>query len=56
MRVLRWLGFILIAVGVLGFLTVADDMRHTGELIGVGSIVAAGLVLVAVSMSKRWRQ
>lgn len=40
---IRWISVILILAGIVGFLTVADDLRHKGELIGVGSILAAGL-------------
>jgi len=46
---LRVLGIILILAGIIGFLTVADDLRHKGELLGVGSILMGGLVLLAVS-------
>jgi len=51
---LRVLGIILILAGIIGFLTIADDLRHKGELLGVGSILMGGLVLLAVSFrSKR---
>ena len=50
---LRWIGITLILLGVIGFLTVADDLRHKGELLGVGSILAAGLVGLAVSVFAR---
>lgn len=45
----RWrtsAGILLIVVGCLGFVTVADDLRHTGELFGVAAILAIGIVLV----------
>jgi hypothetical protein len=45
----RWrqvTGSLLVVVGCIGLVTVADDVRHTGELIGVGGILAAGLVLL----------
>lgn len=45
MKAARAIGFFLLAVCVAGFLTVADDLRHVGEIIGVGSIGAAGLIL-----------
>lgn len=39
-------GASLVALGMIGFLTVADDLRHTGEVLGVGSILVAGVLLV----------
>ncbi len=49
MKFVRVLGVLLILLCVLGYLTVADDLRHTGELVGVGVIGLAGVVLVIVS-------
>ena len=46
MKHLRRVGITLIVAGILGFLTVADDLRHTGELMGVGAVLLAGLVMV----------
>lgn len=46
---LRVAGVILVVAGVVGFLTVADDLRHKGELLGVGSILICGLVLLVAS-------
>jgi hypothetical protein len=43
------LGIILVLLGMIGFLTVADDLRHKGELLGVGAILMSGLVLLFVS-------
>ena len=40
-------------LGVLGFFTVADDWRHTGELLGVGSLLVAGLALAAAGWESR---
>jgi hypothetical protein len=40
------LGIFLVVLGVVGFLTVADDLRHTGEMWGVGSVLVAGFVLL----------
>ena len=40
-------------LGVLGFFTVADDWRHTGELLGVGSLLLAGLALAATGWESR---
>jgi uncharacterized YccA/Bax inhibitor family protein len=49
---MRRLGVLLVVCAVAGFLTVADDFRHKGELLAVGSIGALGLVLVALSARK----
>ncbi|MEW6366674.1 MAG: hypothetical protein AB1714_18750 [Acidobacteriota bacterium] len=47
MRWQRRVGAVLVVLGLIGFLTVADDLRHTGEIWGVGAILAAGLMLLA---------
>jgi hypothetical protein len=39
----------LLGICALGFLTVADDLRHIGELIGVASIGVVGLAATAIS-------
>ena len=36
----------LIALAGIGFITVADDLRHTGELFGVLGILLAGITLL----------
>jgi hypothetical protein len=36
----------------MGFLTIADDLRHVGELLGVGSILFIGLPLLIAGSSK----
>jgi uncharacterized membrane-anchored protein len=36
----------------MGFLTIADDLRHVGELLGVGSILLVGLLLLIAGSSK----
>ncbi len=41
------LGIVLIVMGCMGFVTVADDLRHTGELFGVAAILTIGVLLVA---------
>ncbi|MCI0531125.1 MAG: hypothetical protein L0Y74_04140 [candidate division Zixibacteria bacterium] len=46
---IRALGVILAIAGAGGFFTVADDLRHKGELIWVASVLLAGLILLAVS-------
>ena len=53
MKTLRWIGIVLTAIGIAGFFTVADDLRHTGELMGVGTVLALGLIALAASF---WRQ
>ena len=45
----RWVGVFLAGMGVLGYMTVADDLRHVGEFVGVTIIFAAGLILLFVS-------
>jgi hypothetical protein len=52
MKLLRWIGVALVVAGILGFFTVADDLRHTGELMGVGSILLLGIVLIVWSFGK----
>jgi hypothetical protein len=48
----RWLlgtGIFLILISILGFATVADDLRHVGELLAVASLCIAGAALVTAS-------
>jgi hypothetical protein len=45
----RVVGCILVAMGILGIFTVADDLRHVGEILGVSSVLVIGLLLVAAS-------
>jgi hypothetical protein len=50
----RWnttIGVVLVMAGALGFLTVADDLRHKGELAGVGGVLSAGCVLLVAGMN-----
>jgi hypothetical protein len=49
MKSLRWIGIVLAVIGIGGFFTVADDLRHTGELMGVGTVLVLGLIALAVS-------
>jgi hypothetical protein len=45
----RWLGvvgWLLVALSVVAFLTVADDFRHMGEALGVTSMLVIGVLLV----------
>jgi hypothetical protein len=46
---LRWLGVLLTVLGVLGYITVADDLRHVGEFLGVTMVLGAGLILLFAS-------
>jgi hypothetical protein len=39
-------GVALMAIAAAGFLTVADDLRHSGELIGVAGVMLGGVMLV----------
>ena len=43
---MRALGVLLILLCAAGFLTVADDLRHVGELVAVGSLGVAGIILI----------
>src|SRR5262245_20087124 len=43
---MRALGVVLVVAACLGFLTVADDLRHSGELFGVGAVGLAGAALL----------
>ena len=53
---LRWLGITLVLIGIVGFLTVADDLRHKGELIGVGTILVIGLLMLSASFLRRRKE
>jgi hypothetical protein len=44
----RIFGIILIACSIIGYLTVADDFRHTGEFIGVSSVLISGIIFLFV--------
>ncbi len=51
---LLWLGSLLVLTGLIGFATVADDLRHVGELFTVSTILVTGIVLIIISIrSKR---
>ena len=39
-------GSILIVVALLSYLTIADDLRHIGEFLGVSTILIAGIILL----------
>lgn len=42
----RVAGWSLLAAASVGYLVVADDLRHTGELVGVSALLVAGLLLL----------
>ena len=45
---IKWISVGLILLGVLGFLTVADDLRPKGELLGVGAVLFTGILGLTV--------
>jgi hypothetical protein len=45
-RWLRVVGWLLVALSVVGFLTVADDFRHMGEVLDMTSMLLIGVLLV----------
>ena len=49
MRGDRIFGILLLAIGLVGFLTVADDLSHVGEIVGVSAITISGLILLTAS-------
>jgi len=49
----RAAGAFLVFIGMVGFLTVADDLRHVGEFVGAASILLSGLILLAGSLKLR---
>jgi hypothetical protein len=55
MKVLFWIGIALTVIGIGGYFTVADDLRHKGELIGVSTILLLGLLSLAVYFFNRRR-
>jgi hypothetical protein len=50
--VYRIFGVILIVFAGFGFLTVADDLRHAGEFIGVAALLLSGIILYFVKSLK----
>jgi hypothetical protein len=55
-KTLRFAGILLIVLSGIGFLTVADDLRHVGELIGVSAIGIVGVIAAtAAHLSLRKR-
>jgi hypothetical protein len=49
MTMYRALGIILVIVALLGYIFVADELRHTGEFLGVTCILFAGFILIAIN-------
>lgn len=45
-KIIRIAGFIIIGIAVIGFMTVADEFHHMGELIGVSGVLISGIFLV----------
>ncbi len=50
---LLYLGSVMILTGLFGYTTVADDLRHPGELIAVSAMLLFGIALVAAAMRAR---
>lgn len=46
----------MLCLSVVGYMTVADDFRHTGEFAGVSALLVAGLALVGDAFSVMGRQ
>lgn len=42
------IGIILSIFAIIGYLTLADDIRHTGEFIGVSSVLISGIIFIFV--------
>jgi len=49
-------GSLLVVISALGFLTIADDPDHVGEILGVGSVLFIGLLLIASSTKSGWNR
>jgi len=45
-------GALLVVIGAAGFLTVADDLHHVGEVLGVGSVFFVGILLLVAGSPK----
>lgn len=52
-RIRLTLGGVLVAAAITGFLTLADDVRHTGELFGVLGLLLSGAALLAAGLFPR---
>jgi len=49
-------GSVATLLAIVGFFTVADDLRHTGELVGVSSLLLGGLALMAAAWLPQLRR
>lgn len=49
-RISKILGSVLIAAACVGFLTVADELRHTGEFFAVLGILLSGVALLVAGL------
>jgi small basic protein len=49
----RIAGCIFIVIGIVGYMTVADELRHMGEFVGVSSIFLSGIILLIGSVEHR---
>jgi len=41
----------MVVIALLGYLTVADELRHIGEFLAVTGVLVSGMALVAASSS-----
>lgn len=46
----RIIGAILVLIGIIGFMTVADELRHYGEFLGVTGIFVSGLIFLLIDL------
>jgi hypothetical protein len=47
------IGSLLVVIALVGFLTVADDLRHSGEFFVVSGILLSGLAFLAWALLPR---
>jgi cbb3-type cytochrome oxidase subunit 3 len=47
-------GIFLIVFAIIGYLTIADDLRHKGELFGVTCVLLAGIMLLINSVKVKF--
>lgn len=40
----------MVLVGIVGYLTVADEIRHFGEFLGVSCVLVSGLILLLIDL------
>jgi hypothetical protein len=45
-----FLGLLCIFISITGYLTIADDFRHTGEFIGVSCIFLSGIIFLLAGL------